>query len=154
MHDGHIDKQITKARRKKRRDATKRNITKYRQTDKTTNKHTYRHTDIQTDRQTYRQTDRHTDRQRYRQTEIPWPFWLKLRSTVGRWLAGYPPLGLGMAPPASRGSLAERAAVLVVLRRGSELLHVYDRDLAQRLVAPLGPSSARLAAEADLPHLA
>ena len=59
-----------------------------------------------------------------------------------------------MAPPASRGGSAERAAVLVVLRRGSELLHIYDRDLAQRLVAPLGPSSACWPAEADLPHLA
>ena len=59
-----------------------------------------------------------------------------------------------MAPPASRGGSAERAAVLVVLRRGSELLHIYDRDLAQRLMAPLGPSSASWPAEAVLPHLA
>ena len=42
----------------------------------------------------------------------------------------------------------------MVLRRGSELLHIYDRDLAQRLVAPLGPSSACWPAEAVLPHLA
>ena len=61
---------------------------------------------------------------------------------------------VGMALVVGHGGQAGKAVVLVVVRRGQELIHIYDRDLALQVVLPAGRCVAGGPIEDSLPHLA